>query len=110
MVPAMATPADDWHRLQEIAVGLSPGESIWLLETFGPRWYRIRARDKLIRETATRDFPGERCCSAKGLAAALVVAESMPDIAGERHDDLCRILQLNGGKALGWRRLVDLIC
>jgi hypothetical protein len=102
------TPADDWARLQEIAAELPSTEGAWLLTTYGPRWYRIAARNRLIRETAARDFPGSRCRSAKALAAALVVAKSMA-VPGERYQDLRRILALNGGKALGWRQLVDLI-
>jgi hypothetical protein len=76
-------------------------------------------RDALIRE-ARRLFPGRYTTGAKRLERALIGyllsnwrweqhLEVLPeDVVDGRHQLLHSILAANGGRVLGWRRVVDI--
>lgn len=91
----------------------------WLVELLEPRQCRIKRRDALTRATLREHFPDKLTLSAKALGRALSAywlsnwsAEqhllTLPD-ASPRHCALHAILRANGGKALGWRQIVNIV-
>jgi hypothetical protein len=91
----------------------------WLVEQLEPRQCRIKRRDALTCAALQEHFPDKLTLSAKALGRALSAyrlsnwpAEqhlpTLPDSASPRHCALHAILRANGGKALGWRQIVNI--
>jgi hypothetical protein len=89
-----------------------------------PRWLRRRRRlaelDAGVIDARQRFFPDRHVTvAARRLAVALGAFRDsnwrwerhtgLPAEASERHRALHRILAANGGAALGWRRIVDIL-
>ena len=113
--PAALTDSARLERILQL-YGQDP-DIVWAVERLEPRQCRIRRRDDAIR-TALAHFSGPPTAAARALAAALAAyfcsgwpAERhlpvLPD-ASDRHRDLHSILRLNGGKPMGYRRILDI--
>jgi hypothetical protein len=114
----------DIARLERIVAQLAPADAGWLRDQFEPPWRR-RQRRLAQRDAAVRDArslfsdPHHITCAARSLSRALAgyrasnwSAEkdlpALPDSASERHVVLHAIARANGGRPLGWRRIVDI--
>lgn len=94
-----------------------------LAEALAPAWLRrqrrFAERDAAIRETVQRFFPGRQRPSAEALENALTGylagawrwerEGGLPGGASARRAALHRILVLNRGEPLGWRRIFDIL-
>jgi hypothetical protein len=104
-------------RIQEILARLAPDDRAVLEPVTLPRWLRRRrrlaGRDAAVIDARQRFFPDRHVTvAARRLAAALGACNwhtGLPAGASERHRALYRILAANGGAALGWRRIVDIL-
>ena len=114
----------DVARLDAILARLAPADRAFLEAVTLPRWLlrrRRRAeRDAAVIDARQRFFPDRHVTvAARRLATALGAYSlsgwrweqkaGLPAGASERHRALYRILAANGGAALGWRRIVDIL-
>jgi hypothetical protein len=114
----------DAARLACILAGLAPADRGFLEALVLPRWVRRRrrlaARDALIWDACERFFPDRHVTvAARRLAVAIggyrasnwrwEQSTGVPAGASERHQAMHRILAANGGRTLGWRRIVDIL-
>lgn len=111
-------PVEDAARLDRL-LQKYPGDAdvAWLVERCSPHHSRIQRRDSAIRAAVSRS-PGPVTTEAKALSVALLAHYrtawmverylGVPDGADERHRALHEILRLNGGKPLGYRRIIDI--
>ena len=69
---------------------------------------RLAERDALVRLALLIYSDLRPCRAAVALADELRRATACPHAVGERAALLRRILSLSGGRALAWRRIVDI--
>jgi hypothetical protein len=113
-------PMTDQVRIARILAryGADP-DIVWLVELLEPRQCRIKRRDALTRAALQEHFADKPTLSAKALGRALAAyalsnwpveqhLPALPDSASPRHCALHAILRANGGKALGWRQIVNI--
>jgi hypothetical protein len=99
-------------RLAAILAALPAEDAAFLAAQLAPPWQRRAARlaerDAAVREAlaAHAGLPSRR--AAEALAAELRRAAATPHARGERAELLRQIVDLSGGNALGWRRIIDL--
>ncbi len=111
--------------ITEVLDRLSPDDRAILEPVTLPRWLRRRRRlaerDAGVIDARERFFPDRHVTvAARRLARALRGYRDgnwrwerytgVPAVASERHRALHRILVANGGVALGWRRIADIVC
>jgi hypothetical protein len=111
-------------RVEAILARLASDDRAILEPVTLPRWLRRRRRlaerDAAVIDARQRFFPGRHVTvAAKRLALALRGYRDsnwrwerytgVPAVASERHRALYRILSANGGAALRWRRIVDIL-
>ncbi len=108
--------AFDHVRLDRLAAALPPALAADLRDlvadlTSAP-WQRRRrqlaARDDAVRLALLTHADLKPCRAAEALASELTRAAACPHARGERADLLRRILTMSNGKALAWRRIVDI--
>ena len=69
---------------------------------------RLAERDTLVRLALLAYADLRPCRAADALSTELQRATACPHAIGERAALLRRILSLSGGRALAWRRIVDI--
>jgi hypothetical protein len=108
-------------RLDRVLALLPASEAAWLRSLVEPPWLRrqrrLQARDEAVCGVRLHFPDPQPCCAAKAAAAALRgylttgwlrEREQLPDGASEYRRALWVILTANDGKALSWRRILEI--
>lgn len=105
----------DHGRLARIAATLPADDAAFLhalADRLDPPWQRrarrLAARDEAVRLALLACSDLRPCRAAAVLASELRRMVTTPHAQGERAALLRRILTLSGGRALAWRRIVDI--
>jgi hypothetical protein len=104
--------SDTAARVTSILAALPTDDAAFLRALMAPPWQRragrLAERDAAVREALAVHAGLPPRPAAEALAAELRRATTCPHAKGERADQLRRILDLSGARALGWRRIVDI--
>jgi hypothetical protein len=102
-------PAD---RLAAILAALPAEDAAFIAAQLAPPWQRRAARlaerDAAVREALAVHSGLPPRPAAEALAAELRRGAACPHAHGDRAELLRQIVALSGGKALGWRRILDI--